>query len=152
MLTLQTGPGQTRKLEVTIPSGVVDGKKLRLRGQGTPGPRGRGDLYITIRIAPHSKFKINDKDLEVDVPVTPWEAALGAEIQVPTVEGRAKVKIPAGISGSQRIRIKDKGLGPPEDRGSLYAAVRVAVPKRLSAKERKLFEELAQVSRFSPRD
>jgi curved DNA-binding protein len=158
MLTLQSGPSpgaaaQARRLEVTIPPGVADGKRLRLRGQGGPGFGGNpGDLYITIRIAPHKRFKINGKDLEVDVPVTPWEAALGAEIEVPTVQGKAKVRIPAGMGGSQRIRIKDKGLGPPGDRGSLFAAVRVVVPPRLSPKEKELMEELARVSRFKPRD
>ncbi len=151
MLTLQPPQGSSRRLEVTIPRGVTEGKRLRLRGQGNESIGGRGDLYITIKIPDHSRFRIKGKDLEVDVPVTPWEAALGAEIEVPTVEGRVKVRIPAGIGASQKIRIKGKGLGGSGDRGDLYAAVRVEVPKRLTARERKLFRELAEVSLFDPR-
>jgi curved DNA-binding protein len=151
MLTLQTPQGSSRRLEVTIPRGVTDGKRLRLKGQGNQGPGGRGDLYITIRISENGRFRIKGKDLEVDVPVTPWEAALGAEIEVPTVEGHAKVKIPAGIGGNQRIRIRGKGLGISTDRGDLYAAIRVEVPKQLSAKERELFQELSDLSQFDPR-
>ena len=90
-------------------------------------------------------------DLEVDVPVTPWEAALGAEIEVPTVEGRARVRIPAGIRSSQRIRIKGRGLGAGGERGDLYAAVRIEVPRRLPQRERELLEELARQSQFNPR-
>jgi curved DNA-binding protein len=141
----------TRTFEVTIPSGITDGKKLRLRGQGEAGFGGRGDLYITIHIAPHARFRVRERDLEVDVPVTPWEAALGAELEVPTVEGRARVRIPAGIRADQRIRIKGRGLGSGAERGDLYAAVRIEVPRRLSDREKELFEELARQSRFNPR-
>ena len=143
--------GATRRLEVTIPKGVTDGKRLRLKGQGAYGFGGRGDLYITIRLAPNSTFRVRGQDLEVDVPVAPWEAALGSEIEVPTVEGRAKVRIPAGIGGSQKIRIKGKGLGRGASRGDLYAALRIEVPKQLSDRERELFEELARESGFDPR-
>ena len=140
-----------RTFEVSIPAGVTDGRKLRLRGQGEAGFGGRGDLYITIHIAPHQMFRIKERDLEVDVPVTPWEAALGAEVEVPTIEGRARVRIPAGIRSSQRIRIKGRGLGSGDERGDLYAAIRIEVPRRLSQKERELFEDLARESRFNPR-
>jgi curved DNA-binding protein len=141
----------SRSFDVTIPAGLTDGKKLRLRGQGEAGFGGRGDLYITIHIAPHPHFRVHDADLEVDVPVTPWEAALGAEIEVPTVEGRARVRIPAGIRSDQRIRIKGRGLGSGAERGDLYAAVRIEVPRRLSDREKRLFEELSRGSTFNPR-
>jgi curved DNA-binding protein len=159
MVTLESrepGPNGTerrsaRTFEVTIPAGVTDGKKLRLRGQGEAGYGGRGDLYIIIHIAPHPVFRVKERDLEVDVPVAPWEAALGAEVEVPTVEGRARVRIPAGIRSSQRIRIKGRGLGSGAERGDLYAAIRIEVPRRLSQRERELFEELSRQSQFNPR-
>ncbi len=159
MVTLESrepGPNgserrNARTFEVTIPAGVTDGRRLRLRGQGEEGYGGRGDLYITVHIAPHAVFRVKDRDLEVDVPVAPWEAALGAEIEVPTVEGRARVRIPAGIRSSQHIRIKGRGLGSGAERGDLYAAVRIEVPRRLTEKERGLFEELSRESQFNPR-
>ncbi len=159
MVTLESrepGPNGTerrtsRTFEVTIPAGITDGKRLRLRGQGEAGYGGRGDLYITVHIAAHPVFRVKDRDLEVDVPVTPWEAALGAEVEVPTVEGRARVRIPAGIRSSQRIRIKGRGLGSGAERGDLYAAIRIEVPRRLSQRERELFEELSRQSQFNPR-
>jgi curved DNA-binding protein len=148
----------TRNLEVAIPAGVTDGRRLRLRGQGGGGTSFRsargatpGDLYITIRLAPDPKFRVSGKNLETDVPVTPSEAALGAEIEVPTVEGRAKIRIPAGIRANQKIRIKGKGLGRGSEKGDLYAVIRVEVPKKVSARERELYEELARVSTHKPR-
>jgi len=148
----------TRTLEVTIPAGVTEGRRLRLSGQGARGMGGggAGDLYIKIHIAPHSTFSVNGPDLEVVVPVTPWEAALGAEIKVPTIEGRANIKLPAGMRSEQKIRLKGKGLSRSGGRsggrsGDLFAVVRIAVPKNLSKRERELFEELAKISSFRPR-
>ncbi len=142
-----------KTLEVTIPKGVIEGKQLRLSGQGGNGTSGKhGDLYLTIHIAPHPKFKVVGSDIEVDVPVTPWEAALGGEINVPLVDGSARVKIPAGISSGKKIRVKGKGLGGrTNEKGDLYAKVQIVVPDNLSPKERSLFEELASVSSFKPR-
>jgi curved DNA-binding protein len=143
-----------KTLEVAIPKGVVEGKKLRLGGQGGEGSGGgkRGDLYLTIHMADHPRFRNVGKDLEVDVPVTPWEAALGAKIGVPLVEGTAQITLPSGITSGKKLRVRGKGLGGSgEERGNLYAIVKIVVPDSLSAEERRLFEELAQVSRFSPR-
>jgi curved DNA-binding protein len=127
----------SRTFEVNIPAGVTDGRKLRLKGQGEAGSGGRGDLYITVHLAPHPQFRVKEKDLEVEVP---------------TLEGRARVRIPPGIRSSQRIRIKGRGLGSADDRGDLYAAIRIEVPRRLSPKERELFEELTRASQFNPRN
>ncbi|MBT3272777.1 MAG: DnaJ domain-containing protein [Spirochaetales bacterium] len=144
-----------KTLDVNIPRGVVSGTKLRLSGQGGEGSGGAkaGDLYLTIKIAKHAKFRHSGKDLETDLPVTPWEAALGAKIVVPLVEGTALVTLPAGIGSGKKIRVKGKGLGREKDgRGDLYAIVKVAVPTNLSDKEKQLYEELADISNFNPRD
>lgn len=156
--TVDEGTGRpktvNRKLEVTIPKGVREGKRLRLGGQGGNGTGGtRGDLYLTIHIAPHPKFRVAGSDIEVDVPVTPWEAALGSEISVPLIDGSARVSLPAGITSGKKIRVKGKGLkSKGENPGDLYAIIKIVIPAKLTAKERKLFEELAEVSKFKPRD
>ncbi len=156
-IALEEGDGlsgrRKKNLEVTIPPGVTDGRRLRLSGQGQPGPGGSraGDLYLRIRIAPHRLFRVNGKDLEVDVPVAPWEAALGGKIQVPLVDGAANVTIPAGIQSGKRIRVKGKGLQAKDGPGDLYAVITIAVPPRLSEREKELFAELARVSSFNPR-
>ena len=144
----------TRTFEVSIPAGVTEGRRLRLGGQGGRGPGGlpAGDLYLRVHLAPHPSFRVEGADLETEVPVAPWEAALGGSIEVPIVGGRAQVRLPPGIQGGQKVRLKGKGLARPEGgRGDLYALIRVAMPKPLSAREKELFEELARVSPFRPR-
>jgi len=151
-------PRQTTKsYQVTIPKGVTDGKRLRLPGQGgkarsASGTVAAGDLYLTVRIGAHPRFSVHGKDIEVNVPVTPWEAALGSTIQVPLVQGSAEITLPEGIESGKRIRLKGKGLGnQKEGRGDLYARIQVMVPKNLTAKEKELFEQLAKTSSFKPR-
>lgn len=144
----------TRTYQVAIPKGVTNGKRLRLSGQGGSGSAGgkSGDLYFTIRIAPHPVFRVSDKDLETDVPVTPSEAALGATISVPLVSGSAQIKIPAGIASGKKIRLKGKGLGnAKEGRGDVYAVIKIVVPKDLSERERELYKDLAEASQYNPR-
>ncbi|HEX5592881.1 MAG TPA: DnaJ C-terminal domain-containing protein [Solirubrobacterales bacterium] len=143
-----------RDFEVRIPPGVRDGQKIRLAGQGGEGASGgpAGDLYLRVRIKRHPRFRREDDDLVVEVPVAPWEAALGATVPVPTLDGSAKVKVPAGSSSGRRLRLRGEGMpGPGGRKGDLYASVKVVVPKRLEKRERELFEELAAVSRFDPR-
>lgn len=143
-----------RDFEVRIPPGVRDGQKIRLAGQGGEGASGgpAGDLYLRVRIKRHPRFRREDDDLVVEVPVAPWEAALGATVPVPTLDGSAKVKVPAGSSSGRRLRLRGEGMpGPGGRKGDLYASVRIVVPKTLEKRERELFEELAAVSRFDPR-
>ena len=143
-----------RDFEVRIPPGVRDGQKIRLAGQGGEGASGgpAGDLYLRVRIKRHPRFRREDDDLVVEVPVAPWEAALGATVPVPTLDGSAQVKVPAGSSSGRRLRLRGEGMpGPGGRKGDLYASVRIVVPKRLEKRERELFEELAAVSRFDPR-
>jgi curved DNA-binding protein len=147
--------GDGRSVEVDIPRGVRDGERIRVPGQGGVGLRGGsgGDLYLRIRLRPHPRFRVDGRDLRVDLPVSPWEAALGAEVPVPTLEGAARVKVPPGSSSGRRLRLRGQGMpgsrGQPA--GDLYAEVVIRVPQKLTKKERELFERLASVSRFDPR-
>jgi curved DNA-binding protein len=149
-----SGPDGQRTVDVDIPAGVTDGQRIRLRGQGGQGTEGAasGDLYLKVRIAPDRRYRLSGRDIEVDLPLSPWEAALGAEVGVETPGGPAKVKVPAGTSSGRRLRLKGRGLpsrrGAP---GNLYARVAIKVPKQLSNEERRLFEELRKVSTFDPR-
>ena len=145
----------SKSYEVNIPKGVTEGRRLRLTGQGGEGSKGakRGDLYFKIRIAPHPLIRIRGEDLETDVPVAPWEAALGARISIPLVDGSAEIDIPPGIQNGKKIRVKGKGLGGSKGKaGDLYAIVKIVIPKTLSSKEKSLLEELSQVSSFKPRE
>ncbi len=144
-----------RDFEVQIPAGIRDGQKIRLGGQGGEGASGgpAGDLYLRVRIKRHPRFRLEGDDLVVEIPVAPWEAALGATVSVPTLHGSAKVKVPAGSSSSRRLRLRGEGMpGPGGRKGDLYASVRIVVPKVLERREHELFEELAAVSRFDPRE
>jgi curved DNA-binding protein len=151
---LQVSLEDGRRFTVNLPAGVRDGQRIRLAGRGGPGIGGgpSGDLYLRIRLRPHSRFRLEDGNLQVDVPVTPWEAALGATIEVPTLTGSARVKLPPGSSSGRRLRVRGQGW-PQGDgrRGDLYARVQIAVPKQLSQRERELLEELAATSSFDPR-
>jgi curved DNA-binding protein len=137
----------TKTYEVRIPAGVTDGARIRLAGQGGEGVGGAGDLYLRVRLAPHDVFKVDGHDVEVVARVAPWTAALGGKVTIPTLGGRASLAIPAGTQSGQRVRLRGKGLG---GKGDLYAVVQIAVPKRLTSKERELFEQLARASSFDP--
>jgi curved DNA-binding protein len=140
--------------EVTIPPGVRDGQRIRLAGEGGPGTGGGpvGDLFLRVRIRPHPRFRLEGDDLYTDLPVSPWEAALGATVAVETLDGRAQVKVPAGSSCGRRLRLRGEGWPRTGGaRGDLYAEVRILVPKKLSRAERRAFEELEKASKFDPR-
>jgi curved DNA-binding protein len=148
-----SGPSGPRSYEVNIPRGVTDGQRIRLAGQGGRGQGGRpGDLYLVVRIAPHPRFRLDGRDIYVDLPVAPWEAALGAKVPVETPGGEAKVTVPAGSSCGRRLRLRRRGMPNPSGTpGDLYAEVKIMVPRRMSDGERELFEQLAKVSTFDPR-
>jgi curved DNA-binding protein len=147
--------GDGRDFEVEIPRGVRDGQRIRLAGEGGAGPGGgpAGDLFLRIRLRPHPRFRVDGRDLYVDLAISPWEAALGAEVPVPTLAGNARVKVPPGSSSGRRLRLRGQGLpdsgGGPA--GDLYAVLAIHVPKKLTKRERELFEQLASVSKFNPR-
>jgi curved DNA-binding protein len=143
-----------RSFTARIPRGATDGQRLRLRGKGGPGMNGgpAGDLYLQIALEPHALFRPSGHDLDLDVPLAPWEAALGAEVEVPTLEGRLTMKVPPGSRAGQKLRLAGKGLPKPGGgAGDLYAVLSIAVPATLTDSERKLYEELRQTSRFDPR-
>ncbi|MFC6079797.1 DnaJ C-terminal domain-containing protein [Sphaerisporangium aureirubrum] len=150
-VTLQT-PGGPRTIHVTIPPGVTDGQRIRLAGQGGRGDGGRpGDLYLITRIA-DPRYRVEGRDLYAPLPLTPWEAALGATVAVDTPGGEAKLKIPPGTSTGRRLRLRGRGLPNPRGQaGDLYAEARIMVPPRLTGDERRLFEQLAALSDFDPR-
>jgi curved DNA-binding protein len=134
---------------VNIPAGVRDGQRIRLAGEGSRGPGGGppGDLFLRVRVKPDPRFRVDGKDLYTDLAVAPWEAVLGAEVEVPTLDGTSRVKVPAGSSCGRKLRLRGQGLAG----GDLYATVKIVVPKKPGKKERELFEKLAQVSKFDAR-
>lgn len=143
-----------RSYEVTIPPGVRDGQRIRLAGEGGQGAGGGpvGDLFLRVRVRPHPRFRLKGDDLYTDLPVTPWEAALGATVELKTLDGQAQVKVPGGSSCGRRLRLRGEGMPRSGGgRGDLYAEVRILVPNKLSRAERKAFQELADASKFDPR-
>lgn len=146
---------RTRTYSVRIPKGTVDGSRIRLGGQGGDSAAGgqTGDLFLHIRTLPHPVFRVNGNDVEFDLSVAPWEAALGSVVSVSTLDGDASLRIPAGTQGGQRLRLRGRGLPCPGggERGDLYAKVRMVVPHPLSSTERELFERLSAQSVFRPR-
>jgi len=150
------GPAGQRRYEVDVPPGTTDGQRIRLAGEGgrrSGGDAPAGDLYLRVRIQPHPEFRLDGRDVHVRLPVTPWEAALGATVPVLTPSGAtAKVTVPAGSSSGRRLRLRGEGMPNPRGaNGDLYAELRIMVPPRLSDRERELLEELAAVSSFDPR-
>jgi len=150
------GPAGQRRYQVDVPPGTTDGQRIRLAGEGGRGSGDdapAGDLYLRVRIQPHPEFRLDGRDVHVRLPVTPWEAALGATVPVPTPSGTtAKVTVPAGSSSGRRLRLRGEGMPDPRGaNGDLYADLRIMVPPRLSDRERELLEELAAISSFDPR-
>jgi curved DNA-binding protein len=146
--------GDGRSYDVAVPRGVRQDQRIRLAGEGGQGLGGgpSGDLFLRVRITPHRRFRLDGSDLHVDLPVTPWEAALGTEAAVPTLGGSARVRVPAGSSSGRRLRLRGQGFpGPRGEHGDLYATVMIKVPAHLSDRERELFEQLAAASSFDPR-
>jgi DnaJ-class molecular chaperone len=137
-----------RKIEVTIPPGVVDGTRMRLAGQGGRGPRAdlNGDLYIVVRLQPHRVFSISGRDLRCQLPIWDYEAVLGAEITVPTLDGRLSLSIPAGSQTGRVMRLKGRGLPGrvEEPAGDLLFELKVLAPTDLTSDELKLMEQLAE--------
>jgi len=147
---------QERRVEVKIPVGVRDGQRVRASGEGGSGAAGggRGDLYLRVRIQPHPVFERRDDDLHVDLPIAVWEAALGGEVEVPTLRGKVSMKIPPETSSGRTFRLPGYGLPHVKGGGSgdEFVRVKVVVPKELTARERALFEELRTLRPRPPRD
>ncbi|GAA3456739.1 DnaJ C-terminal domain-containing protein [Dactylosporangium matsuzakiense] len=149
------GPaGRPRQYDVVVPAGVADGERLRLAGRGEPGVHGgaAGDLLLEVHLAPHPRLRVSGRDVRVAVPVSPWEAALGAVVPVDLPGGDVQVDVPAGSPSGRRLRLP--GLGLPNPRGApgdLLAELHIVVPEPLTDSERALFVSLARESTFNPR-
>lgn len=153
--TVTLSGGQSpRTLEVNVPAGIREGAKLRLAGQGGPAPGGgqAGDLFLRVRYLPHPRYQLDGDNLIYDLSLAPWEAVLGTHVRVPTLEGEVDMRIPAGVSSGSKLRLKGKGMGQPSARGDLMVRVVVKCPAKLSEKEQKLWQELAEVSSFKARE
>jgi curved DNA-binding protein len=139
--------------QVKIPAGVGEGQRLRLAGRGEHGSGGgvSGDLYLRVRFARHPDFDVDGHDLVYEADIAPWDAVLGAEISVPTLDGRVNIKIPAGTAGGQKLRVRNRGL-PSRDgtKGDLFVVTKIAVPTKITAAEQKLWEQLKRDSKFVP--
>jgi curved DNA-binding protein len=139
---------------VRIPKGVTDGQRLRLPGRGGKGMNGGpdGDLFLSISLAPHRVYRADGHDLTMDLLLTPWEAALGATLEVPTLAGTVSLKVPAGIATGARLRLSKRGLPKPGGgEGDLYAVAKIVNPPELGHNEKELYEKLAKASTFNPR-
>jgi curved DNA-binding protein len=144
----RAGSKKTETYQVKIPRGVREGQRIRLAGQGEAGEGGgkSGDLFLRVRLARHPDFSVEGSDLVHEVKIAPWQAVLGDQIIVPTLEGNARLKLPPGTQGGQRFRLRERGLpGVSGQRGDLYVAVQISVPKKLSEREREIWEQLAQL-------
>jgi curved DNA-binding protein len=146
------GRAARQDYDVKIPAGIREGQKIRLKGQGSVAGSRAGDILITIRIAGDPRFALEGEDLAADLPLAPWEAALGGRIQFATLEGQVEIKVPPGIQPGKRLRVRGHGWPLKEGgRGDLLLRVTIAVPEHMTGQERELMEKLATVSKFKPR-
>jgi curved DNA-binding protein len=146
---------KTETHQVKIPPGVTEGQRLRLAGRGEAGTGGgsAGDLYLRVRLAKHPDFDLEDHNLIYEAELAPWEAVLGVNLSVPTLDGRVGIKIPAGTQNGQKLRVRGRGLPQRNGaRGDLIVVAQIAVPSKITDTEKKIWEQLARDSHFKPRD
>lgn len=147
-----------KSLEVKIPVGVKEGARIRLAGQGesAANPGGKsgqaGDLYLKVKYLPHNNFSVDGTAIIHDLALAPWEAALGAKVQVPTLDGKVELNIPAGTSSGKKLRLRGKGLGSANDKGDELIHISIKLPADLTDEAKNLWEKLADISDFNPRD
>src|SRR5436309_872537 len=144
----RAGSKKTETYQVKIPRGVREGQRIRLAGQGEASERGgkSGDLFLRVRLARHPDFSVEGSDLVHEVKIAPWQAVLGDQLIVPTLEGNARLKLPSGTQGGQRFRLRERGLpGVSGQRGELYVVVQIALPKKLTESEREIWKQLARL-------
>ena len=143
-----------RTFKVRIPKGATDGQRLRLAGRGGKGLHGGrdGDLYLNVALQAHALFRVSGHDLYLDLPLAPWEAVLGATVEVPTLGGPVSLKVPPNTRGGQQLRLSGRGLARPSGKeGNLFAIAQIVVPATASEPEQELFRQLAEGSTFNPR-
>jgi curved DNA-binding protein len=144
---------QPRTLKVTIPAGVIEGQRIRLAGQGSPGSGGgpSGDLYLEIGFRPHRLFTVEGRDLTLTLPIAPWEAALGATVQTPTLAGPVDLRIPPNARAGQKMRLKGRGLPGPTV-GDQYVVLKIVQPPADTQRAKELYEQMQRELPFNPRD
>ncbi|MGZ4967448.1 MAG: DnaJ C-terminal domain-containing protein [Chthoniobacterales bacterium] len=144
----RSGSKKVETYQVRIPRGVHEGQRIRLAGQGEAGEGGgkSGDLFLRVRLARHPDFSVEGNDLIYDAELAPWTAVLGTELQVPTLEGKVRMKIPAGTQGGQRFRLRERGMpNASGGRGDLYVVAQIRIPKKITEREREIWSQLAQL-------
>jgi curved DNA-binding protein len=151
----QTGQAETQAFKVRIPPGATDGQRIRVPGHGEPGHGGgpAGDLFLRVRHSAHPDFTTRESDLFHELDIAPWEAVLGAEAEVPTLDGPLKLRIPAHSENGQKLRVRGRGLpkGKSGERGDFYVVLQVQLPKSIGPEDRVLWEKLRDSSNFRPR-
>lgn len=143
---------ETRSVDVRIPAGVTEGQQIRVPGQGGSGigQGGTGDLYLEVALRPHAHYRAEGRDIHLDLPIAPWEAALGAKVTVPTLGGEVETRIPAGARSGQQLRLKGRGL-PGSPPGDQYLHLRIVTPPAQTDAERQLYERMRAEMDFDPR-
>lgn len=145
--------GEQRSVKMRVPAGSLPGKRLRLTGKGHASPMGgtAGDLLLTLQVLPHTLYRLDGKDIYLDMPITPWEAALGGVLTVPTLAGNRRLKIPVGARSGQKLRLSGRGMPTSEGTGDFFVQLLIVLPPTLSDEEKGLYERLQLLSNFDPR-
>lgn len=140
-------------LHITIPKGIIQGQHIRLEGQGMPGIGGgpNGDLFLEIAFAEHPMFQTEGRDIYYTLAVTPWEAALGAALTVPTLGGNVELKVPPGSQGGKKLRLKGRGLSSSKKQGDQYVTLRIVVPEPTTEEQKKLYRKMAEIMPINPK-
>jgi curved DNA-binding protein len=140
-------------ITLSIPKGIIEGQQIRLEGQGEhgAGKAGNGDLFLEIAFAPHRIFAIDKRDILLSLPVTPWEAALGATVSVPTLGGTVDLKIPPGSQTGKKLRLKGRGLSSATQSGHQYVTLAIVTPEAVTDAQKKIYEQMAQLMPTNPR-
>ncbi len=145
------GGNQSRQFKVKIPAGITEGQKIRVAGQGHPGSGGRrGDLFLVARFRPHPYFRVEGCDVHLRLPVSPWEAALGAKVRVPTLDGDVNMNIPPGTASGQCLRLGGRGLGKGHQ-GKQYVTIEIQTPVASTPAQRAIYSKMADTFEFEPR-
>lgn len=146
------GASQNGSINVKIPAGITSGKKIRLADQGKAGAGGNaGDLFLEINIANHAHYQVSDKDVIINLPISPWEAALGAKITVPTLAGKINLTVPKNAKSGQKMRLKGRGL-PGKEAGDQIVILQIMTPPADSPKAQQLYQQMAEELNFNPRE
>jgi len=151
-INLSAASGQ-RSVKMRVPAGSLPGKRLRLAGKGQASPMGgaAGDLYLTLQISPHQRYRLEGKDIYLDTPISPPEAALGCAVTVPTLAGNLRLKVPAGARSGQKLRLTGRGMPASDGAGDFFVQLQIVLPLVLSDEERELYGRLQALSNFNPR-